>query len=100
VKFVRSEDNPSDICTKNTPEKLQLKHANDMRNGTLDAHTMWKSIIKEIENESVHVVLREDVKKRTHDWIGTGSRDEIQSGEHATLVASKVNILSEVYMVS
>ncbi len=100
VKFVRSEDNPSDICTKNTPEKLQLKHANDMRNGTLDAHTKWESIIKEIENESVHVVLREDVKNRTHDWIGTGSRHEIQSGEHATLVASKVNILSEVYMVS
>jgi hypothetical protein len=39
-------------------------------------------------------------KNRTHDWIGTGSRDEIQSGKHATLVASKGNILSEVYMVS
>ncbi len=100
MRFVRSEDNPLDTWTKNTLEKLQLKHANDMRNGTLDGHTKWESILKEIENKSVHVVLREDVKNRTHDWIGTGSRDKIQSGEHAALVASKVNILSEVYMVS
>ena len=35
VRFVRSEDNPSDIATKNTDIKTHEKHAADVRNGTM-----------------------------------------------------------------
>jgi hypothetical protein len=35
VRFVRSEDNPSDIATKNTDIKTYDKHAADVRNGTM-----------------------------------------------------------------
>ena len=35
VRFIRSEDNPSDIATKNTDVKTHEKHASDVRNGTM-----------------------------------------------------------------
>ena len=34
VQYVRSDDNPSDIMTKNSKEVLYVKHAASMKNGT------------------------------------------------------------------
>jgi hypothetical protein len=106
VKFVRSEDNPSDICTKNTPEKLQIKHATNMRNGTLDAHVKWESIIRNIDDETVNIALREDVGMKIRDWNRTGPNDGIESVQCATFrrqkttfCERKANVVLETFMV-
>ena len=43
IVFERSEDNPSDVLTKNVAEKIFSRHAPDMLNGTLDC---WKEDVK------------------------------------------------------
>jgi len=43
IRFLRSEDNSSDICTKNTPRELHEKHSTMIRNGTLQC---WKEDVK------------------------------------------------------
>ena len=43
IRFVRSEDNSSDICTKNTPRDIFEKHTFKIRKGILDC---WKEDVK------------------------------------------------------
>jgi len=43
IRFVRSEDNSSDICTKNTPKDIHDKHALKIKDGKLDC---WKEDVK------------------------------------------------------
>jgi hypothetical protein len=43
IRFIRSEDNSSDICTKNTPRDLHEKHSTMIRDGTLQC---WKEDVK------------------------------------------------------
>jgi hypothetical protein len=43
IRFQRSEDNSSDIFTKNTPRDLHEKHAMKIKHGTLDC---WKEDVK------------------------------------------------------
>jgi hypothetical protein len=57
IKYVRSEDNESDILTKNTTEKILDTHAKNIRNGTLMA---WREYPKAIE--TVAAAWRENVK--------------------------------------
>ena len=69
MKFVRSEDNESDICTKNTPEKLLKGHAQHIRNGTMKS---WREYEKTVE--TVAAVWRENVnihelKESNESWI-------------------------------
>jgi hypothetical protein len=59
VRFVRSEENESDICTKNTTEKINNEHAPNIRNGTMYFWRKWKNSNKK---ENVQIALREDVK--------------------------------------
>ena len=44
VQFVCSEDNAADILNKNCPDKSHTKHAQNMRNGTLDC---WREDVKD-----------------------------------------------------
>ncbi|KAI2499176.1 GAG-pre-integrase domain [Fragilaria crotonensis] len=44
VQFVRSEENAADILNKNCPDKLHTKHAQNMRNGTLDC---WREDVED-----------------------------------------------------
>jgi len=43
IRFIRSEDNSSDICTKNTPREIHEKHTIKIKTGTLDC---WKEDVK------------------------------------------------------
>ena len=43
VRFVRSENNSSDITTKNTPQDLHEKHTTKLKQGKLDC---WKEDVK------------------------------------------------------
>jgi hypothetical protein len=44
VQFIRSEENAADILNKNCPEKLHTKHANNIRDGTLDC---WREDVED-----------------------------------------------------
>ena len=44
VEFVRSENNPSNIMTKNCPEKLFWKHAEAILTGTVD---VWREDVND-----------------------------------------------------
>ncbi len=43
IRFVRSEDNPADIETKNTDNKTHEKHAKAIRNGIMKC---WMEDVK------------------------------------------------------
>ena len=69
VKFVRSEDNESDILTKNTVEKILKGHAENIRNGTPMA---WRDYANTIDTvNSVATAWRENVESAGMDksWI-------------------------------
>jgi hypothetical protein len=57
VQFVRSEDNESDICTKNVTEKILAIFSPHIRNGTLRCWRDWSRLT----NEIVRAIWREDV---------------------------------------
>jgi hypothetical protein len=57
VHFVRSEDNESDICTKNVTEKILNKFSPTIRDGTLRCWRNWHKLNEEI----VRAIWREDV---------------------------------------
>jgi hypothetical protein len=44
VRFKRSENNPADIMTKNTPREIHDKHTQKVRDGTLP---FWKEDVKQ-----------------------------------------------------
>ena len=46
---VNSEQNESDILTKNVEEKLQSKFSQRLRNGKLRLYVQWKAIIQSID---------------------------------------------------
>ena len=60
MKYVKSEENESDILTKNTTEKILKRHAENIRNGTVKA---WKDYHKTVE--TVAAAWRENVKIET-----------------------------------
>jgi hypothetical protein len=66
IEFVRSEDNESDVPTKNTPERLLKMHAVNMRNGTMNTWTNYSEYVN-----TVHVVWRENVKidESNESWV-------------------------------
>jgi hypothetical protein len=66
IKFVRSEDNESDILTKNTPERLLKIHAVNIRNGTMNTWTNYSEYVN-----TVHAVWRENVKidESNESWV-------------------------------
>ena len=66
VKFVRSEDNESDILTKNAPERLLKTHAVNARNGAMHA---WINYSERVN--TVHAVWRENVKidESNESWV-------------------------------
>ena len=49
VRFVRSDNNESDICTKNLPEKFFMKHAINLMNGTL-RYWLREDVVNEIHS--------------------------------------------------
>jgi hypothetical protein len=59
VVFTKSENNESDILTKNTIESLHTKHAKSMREGRLFVYENWQEIIATAVNQKDR---REDVK--------------------------------------
>ncbi len=60
LKYVKSEENESDILTKNTTEKILKGHAENIRNGTVKA---WREYEKTVE--TVAAAWRENVKNET-----------------------------------
>jgi hypothetical protein len=64
ILFVCSENNSSDILTKNVPEKLLATHATRIRDGTLQCREDWFILVEAIEepDESMNHVQWEDVK--------------------------------------
>jgi hypothetical protein len=59
VIFTKSENNESDILTKNTVESLQTKHARSMREGRLYVYMNWDNmIVKAVHKKD----RREDVE--------------------------------------
>ena len=59
IGFVRSDENESDLMTKNTVEKLHNKFAERLRSGTLRVWEKWKDIIRGIDDPTD--AQREDV---------------------------------------
>ena len=82
MKFVKSENNESDICTKNTPEKLLKGHAENIRNGTMRSWREYETTV-----ETVAGVWRENVKnhesnesdKPSESWIEVCHRSRVRS---------------------
>jgi hypothetical protein len=66
IKFVRSEDNESDILTKNTPEGLLKTHAVNIRNGTMNTWTNYSEYV-----DTVSAAWRENVKidESNESWV-------------------------------
>jgi hypothetical protein len=58
ITYIMSEDNESDICTKNTPERTHKKHAVAIRDGEMMIYKYWDNFLKDAGIE----VQREDVK--------------------------------------
>jgi hypothetical protein len=71
VKFVRSEKNEADICTKNTPEKVLCEHAINIRNGTLRSWREFDEVVM-----FVCTVTRENVKISDSNESSIGESDE------------------------
>ena len=69
VKYVKSEDNESDILTKNTIEKILKGHAENIRNGTPMAWRDYETTIDTVN--SVATAWRENVENTGMDesWI-------------------------------
>jgi hypothetical protein len=59
IVFTKSENNESDILSKNTIENLHSKHAKSMREGCLFVYENWDFIIVTAVNKKDQ---REDVK--------------------------------------
>jgi hypothetical protein len=66
IKFVRSEDNESDVLTKNTPERLLKVHAVNIQNGTMNA---WMNCSEHVD--AVSAAWRENVKidESNESWV-------------------------------
>ena len=52
VKYTRSENNEGDIATKNNPEAIHMKHAQNIRDGKIYAWRNWNEIIRDINEMS------------------------------------------------
>jgi hypothetical protein len=66
IRFQRSENNSSDIMTKNTTKEIHDRHTTKLRNGTLDC---WKEDVK----TDPTVQLFNAAKTETSDWLDTES---------------------------
>jgi hypothetical protein len=79
VIFVRSEENSSDILTKNVPEKLMSTHGTRIRDGTLRCRKDWHEIVGAIEltDESINHVQWEDVELWIRNQTDEDRRSEI-----------------------
>jgi hypothetical protein len=95
VEFVRSEDNESDICTKNLPVQLIVKFRDNIRNGTMRSRMLWDVIVKAVEKESVHCIQKEDVVNWVRDWMNHGTTIPELSG----LVTESIPPPIQVYYV-
>ena len=49
IDYVKSEENESDIMTKNVTEQLQKKFSERLRNGTLRIYEQWNSIVQSVD---------------------------------------------------
>jgi hypothetical protein len=58
---VRTDENESDLMTKNLPEKLHSKFAERVRNGNLRIREDWEKIVFEVDHPVE--AQREDVGK-------------------------------------
>ena len=56
IRFVRSEDNSSDITTKNTPQDLHEKHTTKLKQGRLDC---WKEDVKTDKAQEKNLIKSE-----------------------------------------
>ena len=79
VIFVRSEDNESDILTKNVTVKLQEKFSNKIRNGKLRIYEEWKNIAWAVDNPIA--AQREDVVNYVHVEQFDQAIDVVKSNE-------------------
>jgi hypothetical protein len=66
IKFVRSEDNESDVLTKNAPERLLKLHAINIRNGAMNTWTNYSKYV-----DAVSAAWRENVKidESNESWV-------------------------------
>jgi hypothetical protein len=66
IRFQRSENNSSDIMTKNTTKEIHDRHTTKLRNGTLDC---WKEDVK----TDPTVQLFNAAKTESSDWLDSES---------------------------
>jgi hypothetical protein len=66
IKFVRSEDNESDILTKNTPERLLKVHAVNVQNGAVNTWMKHSECV-----DAASAAWRENVKidESNESWV-------------------------------
>jgi hypothetical protein len=69
IKFVKSEDNESDILTKNCTEKSLKLHAKNVREGMMRAWSNYDSIVG-----TVALAWRENVEIHESDELWTEVR--------------------------
>jgi hypothetical protein len=90
--YVKSENNAADILNKHAVEKLHLKHARAIRNGTLDCwredvekkHLLYTNTGMNSVHQSAHVA-RSDTSSRTPSrTIKHGSNDESKTMKHGS----------------
>jgi hypothetical protein len=64
VLFVHSENNSSDIFTKNGPERIITEHGSRIREGTLQCREDWFKLVESIKHpeKTIHHVQWEDAK--------------------------------------
>ena len=62
--YIPTDDNPSDINTKNTPQAIHVKHSEPMRIGKLKIWELYQEVIKDLVNDwanESNLSKREDV---------------------------------------
>ena len=100
---VHSEENSSDILTKNVPEKILTKHATRIRNGNLKCREDWYKLVEAIEEPDESIINHvqwEDVKlwitdeDRRSEMMFTvrdeylASQDSFDKGRYKTVYAN------------
>jgi hypothetical protein len=78
VTYVRSDDNESDMMTKNVIEKLHSKFATKAREGNLRIRTRWDEIVKNVTSDP-NDAQREDVVNWVEQIMSESSVDRFGS---------------------
>ena len=91
VTYVQSDENESDMMTKNVVEKLHSKFAMKTREGNLRIRARWDEIVKSVTSDPIDA-QREDVVNWVEEVMNESSVDRF--GSVQSIVSTAIDIVS------